>query len=207
MRITQEEKQATRQRIINVAVELFRTKGFDATSTRDIARDAAIATGTLFNYFDTKESIVFALSREAITRAHSSLSEQPITAVSASLEEDLFALVAAELRQLKPLRRFFAPVVERSLSPLVTTGEGDCDLRAEHLELVVQITRHHGHANIAPVALQMYWALYMGVLAFWAVDKSPKQEDTLALLDESMQMFATWLRGPDGKPQPEGHES
>ena len=43
------------------------------------------------------------------------------------------------------------------------------------------------------MALQLYWTLYTGVLAFWASDASPKQEDTLALLDESMTMFADWL--------------
>ena len=43
------------------------------------------------------------------------------------------------------------------------------------------------------MALQLYWTLYTGVLAFWAKDTSPKQEDTLALLDESMTMFTDWL--------------
>ena len=58
MRITAETKTATRQRILDVASELFRRKGFDATATRDIALAAGIAAGTLFNYFPTKEAIV-----------------------------------------------------------------------------------------------------------------------------------------------------
>jgi len=32
------------------------------------------------------------------------------------------------------------------------------------------------------------------VLVFWANDKSPKQEDTLALIDHSINMFVGWLR-------------
>ena len=43
------------------------------------------------------------------------------------------------------------------------------------------------------MALQMYWSLYTGLLVFWANDKSPRQEDTLALLDHSLEMFAGWL--------------
>ena len=39
----------------------------------------------------------------------------------------------------------------------------------------------------------MYWLLYTGVLAFWTKDASVKQEDTLALLDQSMKMFVAWL--------------
>ena len=36
-------------------------------------------------------------------------------------------------------------------------------------------------------------ALYVGVLTFWGRDKSPKQEDTLAMLDQAINMFAAWL--------------
>jgi hypothetical protein len=44
------------------------------------------------------------------------------------------------------------------------------------------------------VAVQLYWTLYVGVLSFWSADKSPKQEDSLALLDQSLDMFVGWLR-------------
>ena len=50
--------------------------------------------------------------------------------------------------------------------------------------------------ELPPLALQLYWTLYTGVLVFWANDKSPKQEDTLALLDHSLNMFVGWLREP-----------
>ena|ERR1700678_1607991 len=194
MRITIEEKNATRQRIVRAAVALFRTDGFEATTTRDIAHASGIATGTLFNYFDTKEAIVSALAVEALSKAHATLAKG---SSQASLEEDLFALVATELRHLKPLRRFIAPFLDTSLSPIVAArGTGVDHPRVGHLELVAQIARLHGLADVSPVALQMYWALYVGVLSFWSSDNSPRQEDTLALLDESLNMFAAWLNAP-----------
>ena len=196
MRITAEEKNATRQRIVEAALESFRTQGYDATTTRDIARAASIATGTLFNYFDTKEAIVVALVSEALTSAHSSLPGGGET----TFEEDLFGLVAAELRRLKPLRKFIAPFLERVMSPLIDVPPGGSpNTRVEHLELVAEIVRRHGQPEISVVALQMYWALYTGVLAFWSADQSTKQEETLALLDESINMFATWLRIAGGE--------
>ena len=47
--------------------------------------------------------------------------------------------------------------------------------------------------TFSAVGVQLYWTLYTGVLAFWANDNSPKQEDTLALLDQSLRMFVRWL--------------
>ena len=200
MRITVEEKNATRQRIIDAAVGLFQTHGFEATTTRDIARAAGIATGTLFNYFDTKEAIVTLLAVEALGKARSVAMKQGL---EGGLEEELFALVAAELRQLKPLRKFILPLLETVLSPLAVVkanGAGE-SLRVEHLEAVTGLVGRHGLEDIPPLALQVYWSLYTGVLAFWASDKSPKQEDTLALLDQSLNMFVAWLRDAAGEPR------
>jgi len=197
MRITSEKKEATRRQIIEAALALFRSRGFEATTTRDIARAASIATGTLFNYFETKESLVTALASEALAKARAASHSQ---AVDGTLEEELFALVAAELRQLKPLRAFLTPVLETVLSPLASArrdGDGET-FRLEHLEIVSAIARKHEFADLSPVALQMYWALYTGVLAFWVADKSSRQEDTLAFLDQSLNMFAGWIRSSTG---------
>ena len=119
------------------------------------------------------------------------------------LEEDMFALVAAELRQLKPLRKFITPLLESVLSPLAIpkpNGGGE-SLRVEHLEAVAVLVRKHGLEEIPSLAWQVYWTLYTGVLAFWASDKSPKQEDSLALLDQSLNMFVAWLRDAAGESQ------
>ena len=197
MRITSEQKATTRQRILEIAAKLFRTNGYDATTTRDIAVAAEIATGTLFNYFPTKEAIVSSLVEAALVRARGVKTK--ITADS--LEEELFACVAAELRQLKPQRKYIAALLETSLSPLAAPAGQDTSelLRTEHLEMVAARARHHGLGELSAVALQLYWTLYTGVLAFWAADKSPKQEDTLALLDQSLAMFAGWLRSEAGE--------
>ena len=66
MRVTAQTKQATRNRILQAARRLFADNGYDATTTRDIAKEAGIASGTLFNYFPTKEAVVGCLASEAI---------------------------------------------------------------------------------------------------------------------------------------------
>jgi AcrR family transcriptional regulator len=198
MRITAEQKSATRDRILNAAVHAFRTNGFDSTTTRDIATAAGIATGSLFNYFPTKEAIVESLAAQALARARAR-SEQ--NSLEGDLEETIFAHIAAELRQLKPLRRFIMPLLETSLCPLAAASrcESNNVLRLEHMETIAGLARKNGFPELSPVALQVYWTLYIGVLSFWAVDKSPKQEDTLALLDQSLTMFVSWLRSEQSK--------
>ncbi len=203
MRITAAAKDETRKRILKVSQKQFAQQGFEQTTTRDIARDANIAVGTLFNYFPTKESIVENLVNEGCIRAAERFVaelERDGQNNSATLEEELFAHVAAALRELKPYRKYLSAVLETSLSPLAADHAGDhTSLRAAHLEIVSQILlRHAPQDGLCPIAIQLYWTLYTGVLVFWARDASPKQEDSLALLDESLSMFVGWLIDTNG---------
>jgi AcrR family transcriptional regulator len=50
-----------RELIIKTAVQLFATNGFHGTATSKIAANSGIATGTLFNYFTSKEELIIAV--------------------------------------------------------------------------------------------------------------------------------------------------
>lgn len=203
MRVTAETKAATRQRILDAARQLFARAGYRTSTTRDIADAAGIAAGTLFNYFPTKEAVLASLAAEAIAGVDGDPEENQTD----SLEEALFAFVAAELRKLKPLRKHLAALLETTLNPLVAArADGDPSLRIAHLEAVTRLAKKHGLAELSPLELQLYWTLYTGVLMFWAQDRSPKQEDTLALLDHSMAMFTGWAKTANTA-QTKGEES
>ena len=193
MRVTAETRAVTRERILEAARQLFAENGFEAATTRDIARKAGIGTGTLFNYFCTKEAIVAALAAEAVAATEKEMAHNGPQ--GDSLEEDLFGFIAASLRKLKPMRQQLPFLFETSLNPLSFDGNEDAQsLRVLHLETVSQLSRKHNVPEVSPVAMQLYWSLYTGLLLFWANDKSPRQEDTLALLDHSMEMFVGWLK-------------
>jgi AcrR family transcriptional regulator len=55
------ERQRHRQEILSVALELFAEKGFYNVSMHEIAAAAEFATGTLYNFFPSKEDLFFEL--------------------------------------------------------------------------------------------------------------------------------------------------
>src|SRR5262250_822800 len=57
--LRERKKQQTRQRMIDVALELFDERGFDKVPVADVARAAEVSEATVFNYFPTKEDLVF----------------------------------------------------------------------------------------------------------------------------------------------------
>lgn len=52
----------TRTRILQAALRLFASKGFDGTTTKDLAAAANVAEGTLFRHFTNKKAILVELA-------------------------------------------------------------------------------------------------------------------------------------------------
>jgi len=55
------ERQQHRQEILSAALRLFAEKGFHSVSMQEIAAAAEFATGTLYNFFPSKEELFFEL--------------------------------------------------------------------------------------------------------------------------------------------------
>ena len=52
------KKELTRQKIVSKAMAMFDAQGYDETTMEQIAEEADIAKGTLYNYFPVKEAII-----------------------------------------------------------------------------------------------------------------------------------------------------
>jgi len=62
--ISQSKIENKREKILLVARRLFVNRGFHSTPTAAIAREASVANGTLFHYFNTKEELINTLYKE-----------------------------------------------------------------------------------------------------------------------------------------------
>ena len=58
-----------RQKLLRVAARLFRRKGFDATTTRDIAAAAGMRSGSPFYHFESKAALLCAVVEQGMRAA------------------------------------------------------------------------------------------------------------------------------------------
>ena len=59
-----------RVELVRAAAKLFRKKGFDATSTRDIAAAVGMRSGSPFYHFKSKGALLYAVMEEGMRSAH-----------------------------------------------------------------------------------------------------------------------------------------
>src|SRR5881392_1104483 len=194
-----QNKAAIRKRIVSAALSLFRTKGFDATTTKAIARKAGIAEGTVFNYFRTKEDIALHFFEQEVDQAIVSVRENPRLR-KAPLEEKLFALVHSQLEYLAPYERFIGSALIHALkpsSPLGPFSHRAMELRHRYLRFVEELIDESFPKKQNPLgflAPEVFWIYYMGALLYWLYDSSEGKQNTLAFLDRSLSMGAAMLR-------------
>lgn len=90
-----------RQQLIAGAARLFRRKGFDATSTRDIAAEAGMQSGSPFYHFKSKGALLYAVMeagmRAAIERQGTALKAAALQK-SGQVSEDPRGLLAVLIR-------------------------------------------------------------------------------------------------------------
>lgn len=63
----EERSRESRRQILDSAMKLFYEKGYEATTTRDIIKEAGILNGSLYNRFKSKEDILLALVDESVS--------------------------------------------------------------------------------------------------------------------------------------------
>jgi AcrR family transcriptional regulator len=196
MRVSKKTKEATRIKILAAAEKLFLRNGYEQTTTRDIASASDIATGTLFNYFPSKETLAMTMVEEAMKKGGEHYRKR--RSGQESVEEDLFLLISSELRCLRPFRKFIGPVLESTMSLFSKSKscpEGE-SARVEHLNTVKEIITADGTCRIPDfIAISLYWSLYLGILAFWSNDRSRTQEETMAMIDYSLKVFIQTIQG------------
>src|SRR5256885_4164959 len=86
------KKQHTRDELVLAATRLFGERGFDETTTADIAEAADVSQRTFFRHFASKEAVLYGDSDEIAAAFGDAIRnrpkrEAPLTAVAGALHE------------------------------------------------------------------------------------------------------------------------
>jgi AcrR family transcriptional regulator len=152
-----------RAEICRTAAQIFRDRGFDATSVSDVARALGLTKAGLYHYFDSKESLLFEIMSFGLDRVrdevvipvrairdpeqrlrqlvvrHARITTRGQGAV-AHLGDEIRALPPAARRQIEHRMRIYFDLVRDTLSELRADGRlRDVDLTVATFSLIGMI--------------------------------------------------------------------
>lgn len=91
----------TKRKIFETSMELFATKGYDATSIEEITSVVGVAKGTLYYHFSSKEEIFTFLVEEGMKLLHNSVEIK-----TENLTNSIDKIRAVMLIQLKVMKKY-----------------------------------------------------------------------------------------------------
>jgi len=191
---------AARDRLYETAIRMIGERGYEATTLREIARDAHVSVGLLYRYFPSKQAVIIALYEEL----SGDFSRHAATMKPGKWRDRFLFALETSLRVLQPHRTAL-----RALIP-VLIGDPDDGVFAEGTafsRLRVQQVFEDAVAGAAdapktPLAGalgRLLYLVHLAVLLWWLLDKTPQQRATDALVrltDQLLPSAALTLRLP-----------
>jgi AcrR family transcriptional regulator len=185
----------TRRKVYDTAMTLFREKGFDETTMRDISAQAGMALGTAYYHFPSKEAIISSYYEATQYRHHAYVVEH--LPGQKSLQERLKMVFHSKIEQVQDDRRLLGTIFRYTgdpKHPLSVLGEETRSLQQQSvatISLALSGERFPREiTELLPVAL---WALQMGTLLYLLYDTSEGQTRTYRLIDQSLALTVQLL--------------
>jgi AcrR family transcriptional regulator len=185
--------QQTRAAITDAALELFRSRGYEATTMRAVAERAGVSTGNAYYYFRSKEELI----QEFYARSHA----EHLAASREVLarERDLTARLGGTLRALidvqAPYHAFAATFYKHAAepsSPLSPFSNQSSPTREASIALyreVLEDSDARVGGDLRGRLPELLWLASMGIILYWVHDTSPGCARTYRLIDAAVPVI------------------
>lgn len=155
-------RKQSRASIMQAALELFAKKGYGGTSISQIAKEANISKGLMYNYFESKEALLKAIIEEAVHTG-----EMIIKSVETTVDpkERLAAMVEQTISIVKSNLHYWKLITSLAFQEDAISGFQEL-IRfetAQNLKKLEEIFRQMGHSNPKMEAM-LFGAILDGML-------------------------------------------
>ena len=198
MKISQSAKEKTKLKILQSAVNLIIEKGFENASLREMAKNAGVSNPTIYNYFPSKEKLLYAYIEQKHKEAIASLQEIE-DFHTYTLREQLQTLVETELELYLEDREFIVQISDMvfhnsgmKVSKLYQSNALFIDTVEEMLTIAIE-AKEIESPPFREHLPSLFWDYYIMVVAYWVKDESEMFENTTQFIDHSLAVMESLL--------------
>ncbi len=203
MKISKKQKEINRQKIIAAAVDLITAKDLKSATMREIARAAGLGDATIYNYFPTKEAIIYGYYEDRFDRVIDKLK-----AVSDfheySFQEQLQTFFETKLDLFVADREFLEKTFKMTFFALSQHYSRIRPIKDKFMAIIEDIFNNATQAGEIPdqvfreLTMQIFWEYYIGIVIYWLKDDSDRFESTSVLIDKSIDLTCSAIKAGIG---------
>jgi AcrR family transcriptional regulator len=187
---------ATRAHILTTALQVFRERGLDAATMRDLAGAADISLGSAYYYFPSKEAIIQAYYDD-VQAEHARRVSAALSGGELSFKERLAVAFHSKLEILQGDRKLLGALFRYTGEPehpLSALGTGTLQNRQQSIAVFTSaVGKERLPEDIHAILPTALWALHLGILLYFIYDNSPQQERTHRLVDGVLTLLTRFL--------------
>lgn len=193
-----ERGEQTRAKILETSLSLFRERGYDAATMREIARRAGVSLGNAYYYFRSKEHLIQGFYEHS---HHEHLAAcAPLLAAERDLGARLRGVLDAKIATSAPYHRFAGTLFKTAAdpaSPLSPFSAESQPTRREATELMAEVVSGSDVRPSEPLARELphlLWLYLMAIILFWIHDDSPDCRRTHRLIAHTSRIVTRLIR-------------
>jgi AcrR family transcriptional regulator len=188
--------QLTRSHILSTALRVFRDRGLEAATMRELATAAGASLGSAYYYFPSKESIIQAYYDD-VQSEHARRVNAALTTQHLDLKDRLRAAFHSKLDILQGDRKLLGALFRYTGEPhhpLSALGDGTRKNRQQSMSVfLLAIGGERLPDDIRAILPAALWALHMGIILYFIYDDSPEQQRTRRLVDGLLTLLVRML--------------
>lgn len=176
------DPECARGKLLQTAAHLFRSKGYERTTVRDLASAVGIQSGSIFHHFKSKDEILRAVMEETIL--YNTALMRAALGQATSLRERVLALIRCELQSIVGgTGEAMAVLVYEWRSLSEGSQQYILDLRDQYEQLwlgVLEEAKAEGYFKADPFILRRFLTGALSWTTTWFRPEGPMTLDELA---------------------------
>jgi AcrR family transcriptional regulator len=174
----------TRQHILDTAIRLFTSKGYDETTMRDIAEEANCSLGLAYRYFARKEDLVLAIYADFASKSEAHIE----TLEPGTVADRFYRTMLHKLEQMTPYREMIGAVFGAAMNPkseIAVLGASTGIIRDRMTRVFKVAIAGAADAPKEPQVTHfavLLYSVHLLTLLFWWYDQTPDQRATYDLV-------------------------